>query len=375
MTTAILRSRCSHGSAALFGTLLLCASLQISCSAHLPAANCSVLPTAELPRLGGLRGAWSSDERFVLIDLKRPRLLVYGTDEGFERSILEVVTSPNTAHDLEPWRDGFLLAEATMEFRRLRYLDRDLQSGSVRWQAGTEGAAAGSPEAVRPWGITSIHEIAVLDDRVFLEGRKYDRAVIVELALDEQSRQATGREVAEWPAVPGEEIYWEMIPARTLAVTSGEAAAAFALRFGPAVHVQQLSGRSRKLEAFPDLEAPLPVFRPIRWQDLQEYYATLEGASYPASLYGEGESLFVLMKGMEGDEPVWDLHRVDPLADTIVSRTRLPSRATFVSLLPGPKYWVLEESTSGLVDFFRKPTRLLLLDSAAVRSGEPISCE
>ncbi len=265
-----------------------------------------------------------------------------------------------------------------MEFRRLRYLDRDLQAGSVRWQAGTEEDAVRTPEAVRPWGITSIHEIAVLDDRVFLEGRKYDRAVIVELAFDGGSRHATGREVAEWAAVPGEEIYWQMMPAQTLAVTSGKAAAAFALRFGPAVHVQQLSGRSRKLEAFPDLEAPLPVFRPILWQDqqeYQEYYATLEAASYPASLYGEGESLFVLMKGMEGDEPVWDLHRVDPLADTIVSRTRLPSKATFVSLLPGPKYWVLEESTSGLVDFFRKPTRLLLLDSAAVRSGEPISCE
>ncbi len=363
------RRWCRHSSAVLFGTLLFC-------SASGQAADCTLLPTAELPRLGGLRGAWLSDERFVLVDFKRPRLLVYGTDEGFERSVLGVVTSPDVAEDLKPWRNGLLLAESTREVRRLHYLDSDLRAVSVPWQVATKGEAVGTSEVARPSGVTSVFQIVVLDDRVFLQGRKTDSAVIVELATSaEPGHVASLHEVAGWAAVPGEARYWTMPSVRTLAVTSGEAAAAFALRFGRTVHVQQLSGRSRQLVAFPDVEDPLPVFPPGGWENLQEYHTVLEAASYPAGVYGIGESLFVLMKSMVNDEPVWDLHRIDPVADTVVGRTRLPTRATFVSLLPGPKYWVLEESSSHFADLFRKPLRLLLLESAAVRSGEPLSCD
>ena len=91
--------------------------------------------------------------------------------------------------------------------------------------------------------------------------------------------------------------------------------------------------------------------------------------------YGDRDSLYVLMRNSAGAETVWDLYRLDPQNDEIVSKVRLPTTAAHVSLLPGSTYWVLEESSSGLESPFRSPIRLLLLDASAIRAGEPLLCD
>ena len=97
---------------AVLGSLLLC-----GCSAvGTPEPACRPLEVAEFPLLGGIRGTWMDDERFVLADLHQSRLLVYSTSEGLVRIVngwesedLELnFVSPA---DIQPWEDGYVLAD------------------------------------------------------------------------------------------------------------------------------------------------------------------------------------------------------------------------------------------------------------------------
>lgn len=81
------------------------------------------------------------------------------------------------------------------------------------------------------------------------------------------------------------------------------------------------------------------------------------------------------MRDATGDAVVWDLHRIDPKLAAVVGKLRLPSNAPRVGLLPGRRYWVLQEASSGQEDPSRPPIRLLLLDATAIRAGEPLSCD
>ena len=105
------------------------------------------------------------------------------------------------------------------------------------------------------------------------------------------------------------------------------------------------------------------------------FYAALETSSYPAGLYADRDSLYVLIRDATGDAVVWDLHRIDPRRDEVVGKIRLPTNAAHVSLLPGSRYWVLEEASSGLEHPLRPPIRFLLLSSTATRAGEVPSCD
>jgi len=81
------------------------------------------------------------------------------------------------------------------------------------------------------------------------------------------------------------------------------------------------------------------------------------------------------MRTAAEDGPFWDLHRIDPVEDSVVGRVRLPSRAPYVGLLPGPDYWLMEEAKSGLEDLFREPTGYFLLEAEAIREGRELSCD
>ena len=139
--------------------------------------------------------------------------------------------------------------------------------------------------------------------------------------------------------------------------------------------MQELVGAGRRLEAFPRLQTPLPTLPRDGPEGRDAFYAALEASSYPAGLFADEDSLYVLMRDAMGGEPVWDLHRIDPKRDAVVDKIRLPTNAPHVSLLPGRRYWVLEESTSGLEGYFRPPIRFLLLSSAAILAGEVPSCD
>ncbi|MCY3969647.1 MAG: hypothetical protein OXG74_06925 [Acidobacteria bacterium] len=353
------------------------------CSAvQTPEPACRPLEVAEFPLLGGIRGTWMDDERFVLADLHQSRLLVYGTSEGLVRIVngwesedleLNFVSPTN----IQPWEDGYVLADGYADRDRLLGLGADLRPLRVLWESDIEkgrGKWKGEEVFVLSW-------MVALRDRLYVQASRLTDGELSEREYAEfgAARLLNGpggalRELAAWPGFEGEREWHGSF--HDLAATGGRAASAFALRFSPAgPFVQELVGEGRRLEAFPDLPAPMPVLPRDGPEGRDAFYAALEASSYPAGLYADEDSLYVLMRNATSGEPVWDLHRIDPRRDEVVDKVRLPTNAAHVSLLPGGRYWVLEESSSGLEGYFRPPIRFLLLSSAAIRAGEVPSCD
>ena len=368
-------------SAPLFAVALVGALLLGGCSAVVqPGPACRPLETAELPMLGFISGTWMDEEQFVLVDYQS-RLLVYDTARGLVRIVNGRESGDPTLNfgspkDIRPWGPGFVLAVGYGDQNRLLELDANLRPVRVLWESDVEKANGG-------WSgddVFSITQLAALRDRLYVEaGRAADAGhweqEFAEFGADPRPSAPPGalREIAAWPLFEGEHG-WIGSPS-DLAATGGRAASVFALRFAPDdPYIQELVGEGGRLEAFPDLPAPFPESLRAAgggWAG----WGPLEASSYPAGLYADRDSLYVLMRDATGDAVVWDLHRIDPEQDAVVGKLRLPTNAPHVSLLTGPRYWLLLEASSGLENPFRPPIRLLLLDAASIRAGEPLSCD
>ncbi len=334
--------------------------------------------------LGGIRGAWMDDERFVLTDDHQSRLLAYSASEGLVRIVNgwdgeDPELNFLSPSDIERWGDGFVLVDSSSREDFLLELDSELRPVRVLWKSDVvqvDGIWRGEE-------IDGLDEVTALGDRLYLRaGRLGDSRVALQplyadFGPDRRPDQAAGvvREQATWLAPASAEMYWHT-PIRRLAATHGSTPSVFALRFGEAPFVQQFAPEERRLASFPGLPAPLPTL-PVGggYEGVLAFYSVLEASSYPAGLYGDQDSLFILMRNTTGDETVWDLYRLDPQNDEIVSKVRLPTTAAHVSLLPGRRFWGLEESTSGVEDILPVPIRLLLLSSTAIRSGAVPSCD
>ncbi len=319
------------------------------------------------------------DERFVLADLYQSRLLVYSGSEGLQRVVNGWENEDLELHfvspaDIQPWEDGYVLAEVFTDQDRLLELNADLRPVRVFWESDVERSNG-------EWEGDDVHDIdqlAALRDTLYVQAHRmaagqYGEREYAEfgVALQPNRPGRALREVAAWPALARQREWYGSLS--DLATTGGRGGSAFALEITPAASfVQELVADGRRLESFPELPAPLPA---LPRDDFAEFYAVLEASSYPAGLYGDEDSLYVLMRDATGDAVVWDLHRIDPERDAVVGKLRLPTNAPHVSLLPGRRYWLLEESSSGFVNPLRPPVRLLLLNAAAIRAGEALSCD
>ena len=377
----------------VFGSLLLC-----GCSAVVqPGPACRLLETAELPMLGQMRGTWMDEEQFVLADLPQSRLIVYRTDDGLVRTVSGSESDDLTLNfmspmDVQPWRRGYLLADGYPNQDRFLELDPKLRPVRVLWESDVErttgvssGAGGGRYQIITGDDVFAITRLAALRDRIYVEGSRTDDARRSELQHWEEEfvafaadsrpsvRRGALREVDAWPGFAGELAWYGS--ASDLAATGDRAGSIFALRFAPdGPFIQELVGQGRRLEAFPALPVPLPELLRVSgggWSG----WGPLEASSYPAGLYADRDALYVLMRDATGEAVVWDLHRVDPELDTVVDKIRLPTNAPHVGLLPGRRYWVLQEASSGLEHPRRPPIRLLLLSSAAIRAGEVPPCD
>lgn len=366
---------------------LLAALLLAACSAvGTPEPACRPLETAELPKLGLIRGTWMDEERFVLVDPHQSRLLVYRVAEGLVRIVNghdseDLALNFVSPMDIQPWGQGFVLAVGFGNADRLLELNANLQPIRVLRESDVEEKTTGV------WSgndVLAITQLAALRDRLFVQGSRLDDArhsellqweeEFVEFRADPRPGAPFAlREVAAWPGFPGE-LGW-FGSASDLAATGDRAGSTFALRFAPSdPFIQELVGEGRRLDAFPDPPAPFPESLRAAgggWTG----WGPLEAGSYPAGLYADRDSLYVLMRDATGDGVVWDLHRIDPEQDAIVGKVRLPTNAPHVGLLPGPRYWLLQEATSGVEDPLRPPIRLLLIDAEAIRAGEVSLCD
>ncbi len=126
--------------------LVVLASLNLSgCSlvGGKPELACRPLEVAELPLLGGIRGTWVDDERFVLADMHQSRLLVYSTSEGLVRVVNgwkreDLALNFVSPTAIQPWGDGYLLADGFSEDDRLLELDMYLRPVRVLWESDVE---------------------------------------------------------------------------------------------------------------------------------------------------------------------------------------------------------------------------------------------
>ena len=371
-----------------FSAALLSALLVSGCSlVGKPEPPCRPLEVTEFPLLGVVRGTWMDEEQFVLVDPPESRLLVYNTFRGLVRIVSGRESGDPALHfvspmNIQPWRRGYVLAAGYIDQDLLLELDANLRPVRVLWETDLAQKATGGWSGGEVFAIT---QLAVRRDRLYVEGVRLDDARhsellqwekdFVEFRADSRSNAPPGalREVTAWPGFAGE-LGW-IGSASNLAATGDRAGSTFALRFAPDdPFIQELVGEGRRLEAFPDLPAPFPESLRAAgggWSG----WGPLEASSYPAGLYADRDTLYVLMRDATGGAVVWDLHRIDPEQDAVVGKLRLPTNAPHVSLLPGRKHWVLEESSSGLEHPNRPPIRLLLLDAAAIRAGEPLSCD
>lgn len=222
-----------------------------------------------------------------------------------------------------------------------------------------------------------VGEVLALDDRLAILAQRGGAQVFIEFALEGTDGVSGLREDAVWQTLDGEYPFVTHLPVQLLASTEGTNRAMYALRFAKAPFIQVLGRRSmHRLSAFPESATPLPALPVVDgWGAAPAFYAAAEAAALPVGLYGQVDRLYLLARQLVDGVTVWDLHHIDPVADEIVGRTRLPTNAAHVSLLPGEKHWVLEESSSRADDMFRRPIRLLLLDAEAIRSGAPLSCD
>ena len=339
---------------------------------------CRPFEVAELPLLGGIRGTWMDDERFVLADQLQSRLLVYRASDGLVRVVPgRAIEDPGLSFQapmaVQRWGNGFVLADFALRApERLIELDRRLRPASILWTSDTRRGENG-------WEgdeVFNVFELAALDDRLYLQAARHSGQGSSEPVYAEFGADARGPmrgkalvERAVWPGQSDERAF-QRYPVRHLAATGGRNASVFALRYGEAPFVQELAREVRPLRAFPELPATVVMLPESAGPADTAYESALAAASYPAGLYGDEFGLYVLVRDATGDSIVWNLNHIDPERDELVGRLRLPTRAAHLSLLPGRKYWVLEES-----DVHRKPMRLLLLSSAAIRAGEVPSCD
>lgn len=351
-------------------------------------ADCQQVGAGELPRLGGVEGVWLEADRFALVDSKRNRLLVYDAATG------EV--SYSGPPDLPSWlpgstdalshptavganQDVVVLGVHTPPTRdtggaaSLVTLDNEQRPRNLLRRT-TRDPEDSSPE---PSLGAHIRELVVDTGRIFAWVKPGPSYFLLELEL---RRGGAGEFdlVNDWATVEGEYPRLSHLPVRSLATTKGEQPGVFALRFADVPFIQVLGGEgTARLKAFPDAVKVFPPLPQVTgWGSAAGFYAAAEAADYAVGLYGDGAVLYVLARTVrEQGKVAWRLHRIDPQTDSVLRSTDLPTSAAHVSLLPGEKYWLLEESNSFAVDMFRQPTRLLLLDAEAVRSGEPIECD
>ncbi len=351
----------------------------------IPSSACAELRTSDLPRLGRIRGDWLGPRRFVLADPKRHRMLAYEVSDGGVESIRAPVWGSwlpaARAVQVEPtyatrFRDGLVVAahsppgpDSSGEAQLVLLNDEFTPVHAIRWPSAAR--PVGQPEREVYAGLVS--QVLVSGERVALLARLRETKAIVELTLLRTDGVNSLREDALWQPLEGEYPIISHLPIRSLAATEGTNRAMYALRFAKAPFIQVLGHPSmQRLSAFPESGTPLPTF-PEGFSPA--FYAVAESAAFPVGLYGHGDRLYVLSREFVDGVTLWELHHLDPVKDRIVGRTRLPTNAAHVSLLPGEKYWVLEESSSFVDDGFRQPIRLLLLDSEAVEAGGELRCD
>ena len=152
-----------------------------------PEPACRPLEVTEFPLLGGIRGTWMDDERFVLADMHQSRLLVYSTSEGPLRIVNgweseDLALNFVSPSDIQPWDDGFVLADSFPTAEQLFELDANLRPQRLLWK----GDARRTVDGWEGEKVVNLDEVIALRDRLYLRAERFSHP------------QGTNREYAEF---------------------------------------------------------------------------------------------------------------------------------------------------------------------------------
>ena len=85
----------------------------------------------------------------------------------------------------------------------------------------------------------------------------------------------------------------------------------------------------------------LPSF--MRPADFPAVMRAVERSSMPVGLYGWGDALYTLFRSPSGGGTKWVMFKIDPEADRIISSFEIPTQASHLTVVPGPKEWAFIE--------------------------------
>lgn len=142
-----------------------------------------------------------------------------------------------------------------------------------------------------------------------------------------------------------QELDFHFLLGRTIAEAGGKP---FALRFTAPPRLEEVWA-GRALKSFPQGFSALPALPRLAGpgEAQQRRYQSLETARMPVALLGQGGALFVLTREPEsGGRTRWLIHQVDPGTDRLVATRRLPSSASHILVVPGPRQWAILEQSS-----------------------------
>lgn len=310
-------------------------------------------------------GAWSADgARLVLADLGGGRLLSFEESGGKGR----VISYPGSGDleftrplDLAAAGDGYLMPDGQSHFL---WLDAELKPlRSLRFAPGQEVPGPVSP--VRLFGFPRF----VLDGPALLaltyvqEGTAFRRAVhrvqLEPLRLLEDFGDVS-------PTGEVSPFFWMADSA--LASVGGQA---YRLSFDGTAGIERLSAPRHRLAAFPPGFASLPALPPWSPETTVTSYQIVATSRIARGLYGRGDRLYVLTHQPESGGHRWELTEIDPRKDVLGRTLRLPTLSPELTLVPGPKSWVLIER-GAVTGVQQQQTRSMVwIPTAWIEDAEP----
>jgi len=151
----------------------------------------------------------------------------------------------------------------------------------------------------------------------------------------------------------------------------------YALVYGTAPQLEEVSPGRRRVEAFPAEYRRLPP-APSRFDGLEaawEFATATRGTPMVTALFGRGKLLYLLARSAAAPGASYALYRVDPARDTIEGPLELPSRASELVAAPGADRWAFLELGPMELDLSRPLVAVTSIPATLIEGPWPRSDE
>jgi hypothetical protein len=128
--------------------------------------------------------------------------------------------------------------------------------------------------------------------------------------------------------------------------------------------------QTRTLDLVPESWKAVPKIPAGGFSTIRADLAAMEKQAFPAGLYAMGRELLILHHLPTAQGPTWTLAAVEPDQPTKHRLLTLPTRAPWVTVIPGPDYWALLEQGPVLGPATQTTLSVLLIPAAWLRDPD-----